>query len=811
MTDAMIPAPTPSGTRSAADHDFGALPRAAQFLVGVVCGFGLVCVGFGLLRLNLHEAPLLLALMALSALASSARMTLPLGHGGATVSLSYIVNLGSAMLVGPWASAPVAALGGWSQCTFRVKGKTRWHQTSFSMGTLAVAVAGSGLVFEAAVAALPPAIWARWVAGFFAASVYYLLNTGLVGSVLVVTSRDTLRRVWKNTFLWSAPSYGFGAAVALVAVEFAHQDRIWWVFVLGLPVYLIYRSYRASIDRMAEEQRQIKGLADVQLAMIEALALAIEAKDNTSQEQLRRMQVYCDGLAQAIGMSEPEIRGVKMAALLHDIGNLAVPEHILSKPGRLTYDEYERLKLHPRVGAEIIRSVPFPYPVAPLVLSHHEHWDGRGYPVGLKGQEIPLGARIIAVVDCFTSMLTDRPFRPPRTYAEAIATLRENGGSALDPTLVERFIEVLPTIESRMHSALQTPLAEPIHERTLSQDVPVSALADIAVAYREEQMLRDIAHTLSASLRISDTLSLISSRLVSMMPLDSCALFLIDAASELLLCSNVVGANQEAIRGVTASTIDRLGELLPAHQGTSAAAASAAVRQQSVMVCALETKTGIVGALAIYHADRNVYTTEHHRLLTRVADHAAQVIANAVVFEQTQEQSLTDVLTGLPNRRYLDRQLSQELARVHRHGGQVSVLVLDMDGFKQINDEFGHQAGDRALREVAHVLRGSLRVYDVCARFAGDEFVVVLGECDTIQAENRRQELQRAVATLWVEPVPGRRVPLSVSVGAATFPDEADSAENVIAVADHRMYRDKGERKRLSADRETPTPSYLSP
>ena len=142
-----------------------------------------------------------------------------------------------------------------------------------------------------------------------------------------------------------------------------------------------------------------------------------------------------------------------------------------------------------------------------------------------------------------------------------------------------------------------------------------------------------------------------------------------------------------------------------------------------------------------------VYTADHRRLLTRVADHAAQVISNAVVFEQTQEQSLTDVLTGLPNRRYLDRQLSQELARVHRHGGQVSVLVLDMDGFKQINDEFGHQAGDRALKEVAHTLRASLRVYDLCARFAGDEFVVVLGECDTVEAETRRQELQQAVSS----------------------------------------------------------------
>ena len=176
---------------------------------------------------------------------------------------------------------------------------------------------------------------------------------------------------------------------------------------------------------------------------------------------------------------------------------------------------------------------------------------------------------------------------------------------------------------------------------------------------------------------------------------------------------------------------------------------------------ALETEAGTIGALAVYHADRNVYTADHRRLLARVADHAAQVIANAVVFEQTQEQSLTDVLTGLPNRRYLDRQLSQELARVHRHGGQVSVLVLDMDGFKQINDEFGHQAGDRALQGSRPDAAGEpARLRPLRAlrrrRVRGGARRVRHGPGRDAAA----QELQRAVATLWVEPVPGRRVPL---------------------------------------------------
>jgi diguanylate cyclase (GGDEF)-like protein len=165
---------------------------------------------------------------------------------------------------------------------------------------------------------------------------------------------------------------------------------------------------------------------------------------------------------------------------------------------------------------------------------------------------------------------------------------------------------------------------------------------------------------------------------------------------------------------------------------------------------------------------------------------------------------LTDVLTGLPNRRHLERHLAEQVARVHRHGGQFSVLVLDMDGFKQINDEFGHQAGDSALKEVAQVLRGSLRPYDVCARFAGDEFVLVIAECDGAQAERRRLDLQQAIASLWVEPLPDRIVPLSVSVGAATFPDDAETIDETIRIADQRMYLNKAERKRVGPARPTP-------
>jgi len=789
--------------RTPARPGFLTLPLATRASIGLVTAAGLGCTAVGLAHLTIIDLPLVAGLLALSVITSIVKVDLPLPGGGSTLALSYIINMLSILTLDPWLSVPIGAAGAWSQCTFRVKKANPWYQTVFSMATLAVSVALAGLAYRAGWVVLPESYWAHALAIMAGATVYFLVNTGLVGLVIAVSSGDSLWRVWSQEFLWSSPSYYIGALIAVVAVEVTQGDRYWWAVVLALPAYLIFRSYGTYAGRIAEEQRQVRQMSDVQLAMVEALALAIEAKDNTSQHQLERMQVYSEGLARALSMTEPEIRGVKTAALLHDIGNLAVPEHILAKSGPLSYDEYDRLKIHPRVGADIIKSVPFPYPVVPLILAHHERWDGRGYPSGLRGLDIPIGARILAVVDTFTAMLTDRPYRMAHSYAEAIATLRENSGSALDPAMVERFIEVLPSIESQWQGVRSRTQAAQLAESSTGDQPTVTALQDIAVAHREEQLLREIGQSLSSSLRVSDALSLISTRVVNMMPLDACALFMVDHASELFLCSHVVGAHQDAIRGTTAGTIDSLRSVLPTPPGAAPAGSS---RLQSVIVASLETDAGTIGALAVYHSARNAYTADHRRLLSRVADHAANVIANAIVFEETHEQSLTDALTGLPNRRYVERHLSQEFARIRRHGSQVSVLVLDMDGFKQINDEFGHSAGDRALKEVSQVLRASLRVYDVCARFAGDEFISVLSECDSTQAERRRAELQNEIARLCIEPEPGHTIWLSASIGAATFPDDGQAPEDVVAEADRRMYQDKQGRQRRRQGREALVP-----
>jgi diguanylate cyclase (GGDEF)-like protein len=231
-----------------------------------------------------------------------------------------------------------------------------------------------------------------------------------------------------------------------------------------------------------------------------------------------------------------------------------------------------------------------------------------------------------------------------------------------------------------------------------------------------------------------------------------------------------------------------------------AAGISATTALQSALVCPLVFNDRFIGTLSVYHINAGRYTDDHRRLLERVCEQAAAVIYNAIVFEQTQEDSLTDPLTGLPNTRFMLTHLTRELARAERLKSEVSLLVMDLDRFKEINDNHGHHVGDRALREVAAVLRAAIRPYDICVRYAGDEFIVVLSGCGADEAERKRVELQTAIDDVVFEARPGERLPLSISVGAAVFPHDGTTYEALLATSDGRMYHDKAKRKSEAAN-----------
>src|SRR5207237_10805053 len=334
---------------------------------------------------------------------------------------------------------------------------------------------------------------------------YFLFNTLTVATAIALSTRQPLIRVWNENFLWSAPSYFVGAGAAAGVTWLSGLSNQWFVPLAAAPLYLTYRTYKVYLGRVEDERRHTQEMADLHLATIEALALAIDAKDQTSQLHIRRVQLYAAALARGLGMNENEIQGVKTAAMLHDIGKLAVPEHILSKPGPLTPEEFQKIRAHPKVGADIVSSVPFPYPVAPLILSHHERWDGKGYPAGLKGEDIPLGARILSIVDYFDALTSDRPYHKAMSEEAALALLQQEAGKALDPRVVETFLRIIPQLREEaekneqtvrklnMPEASTTSVGRPATGFSHEPSKSSSVFEDIALAHREIYALYEIA------------------------------------------------------------------------------------------------------------------------------------------------------------------------------------------------------------------------------------------------------------------------------------------------------------------------------
>ena len=552
-------------------------------------------------------------------------------------------------------------------------------------------------------------------------------------------------------------------------------------------------------------------MADLHLATIEALALAIDAKDQTAQSHIRRVQVYAAALARALGMPENEIQGVKTAALLHDIGKLAVPEHILSKPGPLTQEEFQKIRTHPQVGADIISGVPFPYPVAPLILSHHERWDGKGYPAGLKGEEIPLGARILSVVDYFDALMSERPYHKAMSFDAAIGLLQQEAGKALDPRVVADVHRAAAGAagRSRRRSSSRSRQARrawtaagarrgrrPASRRSRRKK---NVFEDIALAHREIYALYEIAQAMGTSLGVvgHDGADLVEAEQPrAVLVLRAVPLQRRDRNAALPLRDRRRSRNHPAADDPQRRRASPAGSRATAGRSSTRGRAPTSKppglpsatrrcsRRWSARCC---STSGSSARCRSTTPSRRSTRDDHRRLLDRVSEQAAAVINNSMVFEQTQEDSLTDPLTGLPNTRFMFMHLTRELARAERLKSEVSLLVMDLDNFKEINDNHGHHVGDRALREVARrAARRDPAVRHLRPLRRRRVHRRAVGLRRATKPSSKRQELQqrdRRGATSRRARASGCRS--AISIGAAVFPHDGDSLRD--AARDRRQ------------------------
>jgi diguanylate cyclase (GGDEF)-like protein/putative nucleotidyltransferase with HDIG domain len=599
------------------------------------------------------------------------------------------------------------------------------------------------------------------------------------------------------------------------------------MLVLLAYVPLRHRKILGEVRRdEAARFERLRETADLNLRAVESLAIAIDAKDQTTHGHVRRTQVYALGLGRLLCVGADELEALSAGALLHDVGNLAVPEYILNKPGQLTAAEFEKMKIHTSVGGDIVRRVGFPYPVEDVVRSHHERWDGTGYPRGLRGAAIPLVARIISAVDFYDSTRCDRPYRVGMTRDESLALLKRMAGKSFDPVVVETFVKHVDDFDALippedLREQVQTPLAaeEPsdagAHAPAVSQAAQAAhdgteGFRSIARAQREVAALHELAQLIGSSLNLQDTAALVAARLRSIVAYDACVIYVVEertgraepvfAAGEWgeFLGSRGVGLG-EGITGWVVANARGMRDTPPELELVGAPAEVAA-EVADVISSPLVREDGAFGAVTLYSKTAGAYAEEHLRLLETVCLHTSAALANALAHERTRESALTDQLTGLPNARALRLMLEHRLAECRRYEGEVvSVLSIDVDDLKAFNEQFGHGVGDRLLASVAAVVKSQLRQMDMLARFAGDEFLAVMPGASAQVAAAVGERIRAAVESHGFNVKTGRSVQVTVSFGAGCYPEDGETADDLLSAATRDMQRKSLARKHAHA------------
>jgi diguanylate cyclase (GGDEF)-like protein/putative nucleotidyltransferase with HDIG domain len=580
------------------------------------------------------------------------------------------------------------------------------------------------------------------------------------------------------------------------------------------------------VGNLEDGKMHAEEMSRLHLRTIEALALAIEAKDQTTHEHLQRVRVYAMAIGKELGLSAEEMEALQAASLLHDIGKLAVPEHIISKPGKLSPEEFEKMKIHPIIGAEILEQVRFPYPVVPIVHSHHEKWDGSGYPRGLKGEEIPIGARILSAVDCLDALASHRQYRPALPLDQAMAKVAAQSGTSFDPQVVAilqaRYVELEKmaheteearparlSVDVKVERGLAPAAGFEHQEKVIAQPAAEERkdfLSTLAAARQEAQILFELSHDLGKSLRLDDTLSLFSVRVKRLVPYDAMAVYV--RYGQTLTAEYVSGENfrllsslkipvGEGLCGWVANNNKPIVNGNPSVEPGYVNDPLKVSSLRSALAVPLQGDREVVAVLALYRSGQDAFTQDDLRVVLNASSKLGASMENALKFGKAEDSATVDSLTGLPNTRSLYRHLEAELSRCRRSDSALTVLVMDLNGFKQVNERFGQIDGNNLLRMFAAALKDTCREYDYAARIGGDEFVMVAPGMPPAAFAEISERLQKAAADAARAICPPHE--LSLSVGKASYPEDGEDAETLLSTADRSMYLTKRSRPAMAA------------
>jgi diguanylate cyclase (GGDEF)-like protein/putative nucleotidyltransferase with HDIG domain len=610
----------------------------------------------------------------------------------------------------------------------------------------------------------------------------------------------------------------------------SYLDTLLGLIVIGAGYFYV----RTYFPRLHHRQDHAQRMAEIRQRAIETLAVAIEAKDGGTAGHLQRVKLYATRLGERLGCTEEEIRTLKLAAVLHDVGKVGVPDYILKKPSRLTEHEFDEISHHVAIGAEIVSAMQFPEPVAQVVIAHHEHWDGSGYPRRLFGTEIPRLARILTVVDCFDALLSERPYRRELSIEEAVEVMSEQRGKIFDPTILDTFLAELPSYLEELERDLELERALRAPTRTQRRRVKQTWITEeesrnslqrrtlqrLTEAPEQLVAFYDILRILGADLNIGKCLYDCLQILRTAVPYDKAGIFSLKDDKYVLLAGD----------GIPDHCISRM--TLSAEHGLVAHAAHTRVPLvadappaevpggpvphyledvRATLVAPLIVEEQIVGVIVLCSNHAGSFDEDQGLFLSLITEKLAATLLSSQRLQKIQLDAQTDQVTGLPNARAAFQQLEVELNRAHGEGSKVGVLFMDINGLKPVNDSYGHAAGDRLLIETGQKLQNCLRSFDFLGRIGGDEFLAVLPGITAEALSEQIGQLKAALLETRIEIAHGIRTRPMVSVGACVYPDDGADADELVYLSDQRMYEDKMRAKQLIALKHHDTATSIPP
>ena len=768
-------------------QEFLKLRPLGRVYVGLVVLLGVATLAHSARAIYLHPiGSQWFVLAGLTLLTGSFTVKVPSTNASLSVSETFV--FASVLYFGPESGAITVLL----ECVvillwMKPRGRPL-HQILFNTAAPAIAIWVSGTTFFL-ISGKQPYSWADHVNDPVRPTVpllplvvftalYFFLNSWLVALALSFETKKPSFQIWWKNFAWLSVNYFSGASVAALLVIYVQQFDFRTLAVIVPLLVVSYLTFRTAMGRVEDASHHLTELNRLYLSTIETLAMAIDAKDQVTHGHIRRVQTYANALAREMGISDERlIKAIEAAALLHDMGKLAVPEYILNKPGKLTSAEFEKMKLHASVGADILLAIDFPYPVVPIVRHHHENWDGSGYPTGLRGTDIPIGARILSVVDCFDALTSDRPYRPRLSDSQALEILMQRRGTMYDPLVVDTFIRVHDSVAAEPLASAPPPhhaLAEFAGARKALPSTATPPVLDEIVASADETLtLYALARELGGQSNAADAANLVAKHVRRLIPFSLFVLFVVDERTAELEARHVVGDTITLVKGLRVPLGERLSGWVGANRQTilnsdpvldfGDVARHHALGLKSCISTPLLVDDELVGVLSLYSSEAAAFNEDHRRVVEAVARQAAQVVSKGNVFDQSVTR---DPLRSLPN---LD-QLAQIFLADSKGHSENALLFITFENMATLLSVFDDKPRHAFLGDVLEVIRRELRKSDILFYDGGNVFVALLSSSHALVANTTATNIRNALARKPISTQNGTVLRLAVDVTVVSAP-----------------------------------------